>query len=64
MKNPTITQSLKAKLFLQYETDPSDYEDLMILLDEYEDPVIEFSVLDRSVGWAKRRMVIWEVRHY
>ncbi len=34
------------------------------LLEQFPDSVIEFSVLQREVGWAKRRMLVWEVRDY
>ena len=64
MRHPKILTLARSKLFLQYKLDPSDFDDLMVLLDEYEDPVIELSLLDKPVGWADRRMVIWEVRHY
>ena len=64
MKNPRILNLIRAKLFLENKVDPPDFDDLMVLLEEYENPIIELSVLDRSVGWANRRMIIWEVRHY
>ena len=64
MMNPQRAALSRAKLILTARTDPSDCDDLEVLLDEYECPIIEFSVLDRGVGWAKRRMVVWEVRHY
>ncbi len=64
MKNPQRAALSRAKSILTARTDPSDYDDLEVLLEEYECPIIEFSVLDRNVGWAKRRMVVWEVRHY
>jgi len=64
MKNPCVAQSVMARTILETMLDPSDEDDLRTLLEEFEDPVIEFSVLDRPVGWADRRMTVWEVRHY
>jgi hypothetical protein len=44
---------------------PSDYEDLMLLLDRYPDHVVELSACSRAVGVVPRRnTVIWEVRKY
>lgn len=64
MMSPHRAKLLKAKLLLEHMADPPDFDDLNLLLEEYEDPVVEFSILDKSVGWANRRMVVWEVRHY
>ena len=56
---------LRAKLMMQAHMEPNDWEDLMDLFDAYPDAIIEFSVFERDLGWAKRRRTIyWEVRHY
>jgi hypothetical protein len=56
---------LEAKLQLQKYMDPSSYDDVRTLLEEYPDHVVEFSVCDRSVGIIPgRNSVIWEVRKY
>jgi len=64
MKKPLVAEKLRAKMILQYFQDPSDYDALMELLVQYQDSVIEFSLLQKSAGWANRRMVVWEIRNY
>jgi hypothetical protein len=56
---------LKAKMILEQYLTPADYEDLMDILDRFPDHAVEFSVLDRCVGFLPhRRTIIWEVRLY
>jgi len=59
------THGLQAKMLLQGALDPSSYDDLMELLDDYPDSVVEFSCFDRPVGTAlTRNTIFWEVRNY
>lgn len=45
--------------------DDTSWDNLQRLLDEFEDnPVIEFSCYDRSVGVLQNNTIIWEVRNY
>lgn len=56
---------LQALMILQRVLLPSDYEELMELLDRFPDHVVEFSGFDRFVGVIPRRkMIVWEVRLY
>lgn len=56
---------LTADYVLRHHLDPQDYEDLMELHELYPDHAIEFSVLDKCVGFLPhRRMIVWEVRYY
>jgi hypothetical protein len=56
---------LEALQLLKENLDPSSYEDIMELLDRYEDHIIEFSTFSRDLGDCKgRNTVIWEVRSY
>lgn len=65
MKNPDIATGLKAKIILKEYLLPSDYDDLISLLDLYENHIIEFSIFDGCVGIIPyRTMIIWEVRAY
>lgn len=64
MRNAKQVHGLQALLLLRHHLDPSDYDDLMCLLELYEDHVIEFSVFEHSLGKLGRRMVVWEVRYY
>lgn len=42
-----------------------DYEYLQLLLDDYPDHTIEFSICDRELGkWRYFNTIIWEVRKY
>ena len=64
MKKPFVASNLKAKMVLEYYQDPCDFDALNDILVKCPDSVIEFSLLQNAVGWANRRMVIWEVRNY
>lgn len=65
MKYPLHAHGLKALEIIRWACDPSDYDDLMALLDEYDDHVVEFTAYQISVGNCPRRnTVIWEVRKY
>lgn len=56
---------LEAKMLLEHHLTPTDYDELQLLLDLYEDHVIEFSAFSVNVGVLPRRnCVIWEVRLY
>lgn len=51
--------------YLQTVMTGSDYDDIRFLLERHPDSVIEFSVYNKRVGWAKgRNSIIWEVRNY
>ena len=55
----------RARVKLQTALWPSDYDDLMLLLDEYPESVVEFSAYSRAVGnIPNRNTIIWEVRNY
>lgn len=64
MNNPERAIGLKAKIILEYYTDPASYDTIMELLDMYPDHVIEFSVFDKAIGIFNRPTIIWEVRKY
>lgn len=50
---------------LAQHLNPNSMDDLRILLDQYPEHVIEFSVLDRCFGTVPHRnAIIWEVRSY
>lgn len=56
---------LRALHLLQQNLYPPDLDDLLALLDDFEDHIIEFSVFNRPVGVIPgRRMLVWEVRLY
>lgn len=56
---------LNARLLLQSCMDPESFEDLELLLSEYDGAVVEFTTVGRDVGCLPRRnTVFWEVRHY
>lgn len=58
-------QGLEALCYLQYHLWPSSYDDLMMLLDMYQDHAIEFSSYRHAVGDQRNRnTIIWEVRAY
>jgi len=55
----------QALYILKYYMDPNSYNDLEILLDTYDNAVIEFGVYSCDVGIIKNRNTIfWEVRNY
>jgi hypothetical protein len=58
-------EGLEATCILKTYLDPASYEDLMDLLDTYEDAVVEFSTYSVDVGRCPRRnTVVWEARNY
>lgn len=58
-------RGLTAKSLLETYLEPSDYDALQELLDDYPGAVIEFSAFTVPVGVIPhRKMVVWEVRHY
>lgn len=58
-------RGLTAKMILEHYLDASSYEDLMVLLEQYPDHVVEFSVHRVPVGVdRRRRCIFWEVRRY
>jgi hypothetical protein len=62
---PLHAEGLLATELLRYFLDPSSLEDLRMLLDTYEDAVVEFSTWSADVGeLPHRNTVFWEVRNY
>lgn len=60
----TVT-GLKALLLLRRYLDPSSFDDLWGLLEDFDGAVVEFSCWSSDVGICPRRnTVFWEVRHY
>lgn len=58
-------RGLAALHLLRRHLHPSCVEDLEILLDLFEDHVVEFSAYSRHLGdWPSRNAIIWEVRRY
>lgn len=56
---------LRTMLVLRHFLNPTDFEELMTLLDHFPGHVIEFSSFSRSVGLIPhRQMIVWEVRLY
>lgn len=56
---------LQSREVLKYHLTTASYEDLCELFELYPDSIIEFSVFDYCLGWAKgRNAIIWEVRNY
>ena len=64
MHQAKIAERLVAKTVLNHFVDPVDVDDLEDLMDQFPNSVIEFSVFQKYVGWAERKMVVWEVRDY
>lgn len=64
MRGARQTHGVAAITLLQHYLDPQDFDDLMALLDLYEDHVIEFSVFRNPLGCFNRTCVIWECRFY
>jgi len=63
--HPAHAEGLTALLTLRRSMDPSSFDDLMDLLDAYEDAVVEFSTWEAEVGiFRNRNTVFWEVRNY
>lgn len=57
---------LQASLLLRKYLNPPAFDDLMELLDLFEDHVVEFSAYTRHIGGAfpSRNLIVWEVRRY
>lgn len=56
---------LSAKLLLERYLDPASYDDLMDLLDDFQDHVVELTAFDIGVGEnPTRNTIFWEVRLY
>lgn len=55
---------LQAKLYLQPKLDAVDYDELLGLLDKFNNPIIEATVFGVPCGTLNRKMIVWEVRHY
>jgi hypothetical protein len=56
---------LTAKIILESRLDAQSFDELMDMLDKYEDHVVEFSTYSVDVGCCLRRnTVFWEVRAY
>jgi hypothetical protein len=66
VRQPHVRQAegLLAVSLLRTFLDPSSYDDIQELLDDYEGAIIEFSAYGRKVGLLHRNTVIWEVRGY
>lgn len=65
MKNPEHAVGLKSKLIMQHFLDPSSYDDIMSLLEDFPEHVVEFTTYKNDVGDCHRRnTIIWEVRNY
>lgn len=63
--NPLKTKGLHALCVLREYMSTNSYEDLMLLLDNYPDSVVEFSVYEMDLGCLPHRNTIfWEVRNY
>jgi hypothetical protein len=59
--------NLQAQSLLRHHLDPSSYDDLMELLDDYPDHIIEFTCCKQAVGSMAdrgRNTIVWEVRQY
>ena len=57
-------RGLNAKLKLQSVMDEPSLENLNRLIVEFENPAIEFSSYDISVGHLGHNTIFWEVRNY
>jgi len=55
---------LEAVILLRHYLIPSDYDELVQLIGDYPGCVVEFSCHYTPVGVYRKRMLIWEVRHY
>jgi hypothetical protein len=65
MERASHAFGLTADGLLRKHLSPPSYDDLMELLDCYEDHIVEFTAFSGCVGWARgRNCVVWEVRKY
>jgi hypothetical protein len=63
--DPSYASGRTAVALLKRYLDPASYDDLQLLLDTYEDAVVEFSTYAVDLGDIPRRnTVFWEVRNY
>jgi len=59
-----LAEGLKAQMILKTYMDHPSYENLMHLLDTYEDGIVEFTCYDQIVGDLGWNTVFWELRNY
>jgi len=64
MRSAKQVHGVTAMALLRHYLDPQDLDDLMCLIDLYEDHVIEFSVFRTALGKLNRTMCVWECRYY
>lgn len=56
---------IRALEILRMYLTPSSFDDLLAILDNYEDSVVEFSAYGKNLGDCRgRNTIIWEVRNY
>lgn len=59
-----MASGLIAKMTMQHFVDPYGYDWIDLLLDDFEDCVIEFTTFANNLGMFNTRTIIWEVRNY
>lgn len=60
-----VTQGLAARCLLKSMMTPSSFADLELLVEEFQDHVIELSVFDCCLGDIPgRNALVWEIRQY
>lgn len=64
MEKAKEVKMLTAKLVLDNFLDRSDYDSLIEILEKYDGAVAEISIYKQKLGWANKRMLVWEVRNY
>jgi len=63
-KSQKHVSGLVAQQTLLAFLDPTSYDNLQRLFDDFPDAIIEFSTYSRPVGVLQNNTVIWEVRNY
>lgn len=63
-QDPHYASGLTALAIMRSTMDPSSFEDVMVLFDEYPDAVVEFHCFSCTVGPFGRNTFIGEVRNY
>lgn len=64
-KDPKTTCGLVANLMLQHYMTSSSWEDWQLLIDQYQDHVLEVSIYQNCLGdTPNRNALVWEVRKY
>lgn len=63
-KKAQSVTGMRAQLLLAAHLDTPSYEQLMWLLDTYEDGIVEFSTYAHPVGELGWNTVFWELRNY